>query len=93
VIIAGRTSADKRGRSPPWVVAVSTVVFNLVWMSHDCVGKKLFGDGERTMDSEEEDGLVAGISTRERRGSFASGLRGKQEVVDEEKRALMNGYQ
>ncbi|KAG7292734.1 hypothetical protein NEMBOFW57_002774 [Staphylotrichum longicolle] len=69
----GRLFADKRGRSPAWMVAFSTAVFNLVWLSYDCVGKRVFGDGERTMDGE---GNKESGSARGRRGSFASGLRG-----------------
>ncbi|KAH6854129.1 hypothetical protein B0I37DRAFT_410237 [Chaetomium sp. MPI-CAGE-AT-0009] len=87
---AGRLFADGRGRSPPWVVAATTVMFNLVWMSYDCVGKKLFGDGERTEDGERETEAVRGVKGR--RASFASGLRGKTEVADEEKKALLDGY-
>jgi hypothetical protein len=91
LMMAGRWFADGRGRSPPWVVTATTVVLNLVWMSYDYVGKKLFGDGERTEDGgERETEAVAPLKAR--RASFASGLRGKGEVVDEEKRALLDDY-
>jgi hypothetical protein len=33
MMVTGRSFADKRGRAPPWVVAISTVVFNLLWGS------------------------------------------------------------
>ncbi|KAK4044397.1 hypothetical protein C8A01DRAFT_12246 [Parachaetomium inaequale] len=92
MMMAGRTFADKRGRSPPWIVAGTTAVFNMVWLSYDWVGKRVFGDGERT---EEEDGDQRGGvrgGGRARRASFASGLRGKEEVGDEEKMALLDGY-
>lgn len=101
MMMAGRWFADERGRAPPWVVAFSTVVFNLVWGSYDCVGKRCFGDGERTVggdggEEEERKGLVGRVRLvgegRGRRSSFASGLRGKEEVADEEKRALLDGY-
>ncbi len=87
LMLSGRAFADERGRSPGWVMAGTTAMFNLVWASYDWVGKRVFGDGERT-EGAEEDVLVG----RGRRASFASGLRGKEEAVDEEKRALMDGY-
>jgi hypothetical protein len=63
------------------------------------LGKRVFGDGERTMDDEEGDGegeeggalAGGGEGGRGRRSSFAS-LRGKEEVADEEKKALLDGY-
>jgi hypothetical protein len=96
MMMAGRAFADKRGRSPAWIVSATTVVFNLMWLSYDCVGKRLFGDGERT-EEEEEKGDQKGAATvqgggKARRASLVSVLRGKEEVVDEEKRALMDGY-
>ncbi|KAH6650374.1 hypothetical protein F5144DRAFT_556006 [Chaetomium tenue] len=90
LMTAGRWFADGRGRSPPWLLTTSTVLFNLVWLSYDCVGKKLFGDGERTEEGEGDMEVVAPV--RARRASFASGLRGKGEVADEEKRALLDDY-
>ncbi|KAK3904519.1 hypothetical protein C8A05DRAFT_42420 [Staphylotrichum tortipilum] len=85
MMVTGRVFADERGRSPGWVVAGSTVLFNLVWRSYDGVGRGVFGDGERTIEGS--------AGAQKRRGSFASGLRGVGEVGDEEKRALMDGYQ
>ncbi|KAK3300743.1 uncharacterized protein B0H64DRAFT_381758 [Chaetomium fimeti] len=92
LMMAGRWFADGRGRSPPWVVAATTVMFNLVWLSYDCVGKKLFGDGERTEEGEDETEEEVVKTVKGRRASFASGLRGKGEVGDEEKRALLDEY-
>lgn len=92
LIIAGRTLSDRRGRSPPWVVAATTAVLNLVWISYDCVAKKMFGDGERTLDSEDKDRVAVVTGTyRARRKSVVNELRGKVEVADEEKAALLNG--
>ncbi|KAL2263155.1 hypothetical protein VTK26DRAFT_7979 [Humicola hyalothermophila] len=86
VMVAGRALADKRGRSPAWLALASTALFNLIWGSYDLVGKPIFGDGERTMDDDE--GPEEKVSNS-RRGSFASGLRGKEEAGDEEKTALL----
>ncbi|KAK4098820.1 hypothetical protein N658DRAFT_509254 [Parathielavia hyrcaniae] len=86
----GRLFADERGRSPPWLVGPLTVVFNLIWISYDAVAKKIFLDGERTLD-DEGSGVAGG--KRARRSSYADKLRGKEEVADEEKRALLDGYQ
>ncbi|KAK4129035.1 hypothetical protein N657DRAFT_50653 [Parathielavia appendiculata] len=90
VMTCGRLFADKRGRSPPWLVACITLMFNLVWRSYDAVGKKIFLDGERTLDSE---GSGAAEGRSRRKSSFADRLRGKEEVADEEERALLDGYQ
>ncbi|KAL2167804.1 hypothetical protein VTG60DRAFT_816 [Thermothelomyces hinnuleus] len=94
VMIAGRKLADERGRSPAWVVAATTVIVNLVWMSYDCIGKRVFGDGERTMESENKDGVLAGPGTKwRRRKSLVNELRGKIEVSDEEQTPFLEGYQ
>ncbi|KAK4237558.1 hypothetical protein C8A03DRAFT_44606 [Achaetomium macrosporum] len=88
VMMGSRLLADKQGRSPPWLVAASTAVMNLMWVSYDAVGKRLFGDGERTI----EEGAAGRRTRRRRRSSYADGLRGKKEIADEEKRGLLNGY-
>ncbi|KAL2183892.1 hypothetical protein L209DRAFT_757192 [Thermothelomyces heterothallicus CBS 203.75] len=95
LMIAGRKLADERGRSPAWVVAATTVMANLVWMSYDCVGKSVFGDGERTVEPENKDGVLAerGTKWRRRRKSLVNELRGKIEVSDEEKTPFLEGYQ
>ncbi|KAK4150679.1 hypothetical protein C8A00DRAFT_45998 [Chaetomidium leptoderma] len=92
LMMSGRVLGDERGRSPPWLMATTTVMFNLVWRSYDLVAARVFGDGERTIEEDEdEDKYVVG-RVKERRASFVDGLRGKEEVADEEKRALMDGY-
>ncbi|KAL2017747.1 hypothetical protein VTK56DRAFT_1717 [Thermocarpiscus australiensis] len=85
VMYGGRLVADDRGRLPPWLAALSAVIFNSMWLSYDCVGKRLFGDGERTMVDEKRWGHGKG-----RRGSFADGWRGKVEAVDEEEACLLD---
>lgn len=78
---AGRKFADDKGRSPGWLATATTVLFNLIWISYDCVGKRLFGDGERTVPDPAAGG--------KRRSSVASEWRGVSEVGDEEKRSLL----
>ncbi|KAK3309728.1 uncharacterized protein B0T15DRAFT_481311 [Chaetomium strumarium] len=89
MIMGGRLFADKQGRSPPWLVAISTAVMNMVWLSYDAVGKRLFGDGERTIEEGDAGSMTR---TKRRRSSYADVLRGKEEIADEEKRGLLNGY-
>ncbi len=49
--------ADKKGRAPPWLVAITGAIFKAMWMSYDGLFVGLFGDGERTIyDDEDEDG-------------------------------------
>jgi hypothetical protein len=93
VMASSRLLADKQGRSPPWLVVVSTAVMNMIWLSYDAVGKRLFGDGERTIEEGDDSGRMTGTRRRRRRSSYADVLRGKEQIADEEKRCLLNGYQ
>ena len=43
--------ADKKGRAPPWLVAVTGAMFKGMWVSYDGLFFKLFGDGERTLEA------------------------------------------
>ncbi|KAL8999129.1 MAG: hypothetical protein Q9188_005954, partial [Gyalolechia gomerana] len=47
---------DKQGRSPRWLVGLLGSVFVGIWTSYDGWMKGVFGDGERTIESEEEVG-------------------------------------
>ena len=47
--------ADKRGKSPAWLVELLGAVFKAVWASYDVFFKRLFGDGERTIKRGEDD--------------------------------------
>lgn len=47
--------ADKNGRIPKWMGAATNVLFNLVWASYDAVFKRWLGDGERTMEEDEDE--------------------------------------
>jgi len=49
-----RMMADGEGRIPTWLAKISAAIINLAWVSYDVGFKKLFGDGERTMEQEEE---------------------------------------
>ncbi|KAK1757907.1 hypothetical protein QBC47DRAFT_377259 [Echria macrotheca] len=84
LMLGGQMLADKEGRTPAWIGAVMSVVFNLIWMSYDSVAKPLFGDGERTM---EEDETLVTSRRRHRRGS--SLWRQREPCDDEEKRCLL----
>ena len=55
-----KTTSDKEGKIPKWLVLIHGVVFRLLWASYDNVYKKTFGDGERTMsERDEEEAVVA----------------------------------
>ncbi|KAJ5104164.1 hypothetical protein N7532_004693 [Penicillium argentinense] len=43
--------AGPDGRSPPWLVSLSNLVFAGLWNSYDLFFRRVFGDGERTLDS------------------------------------------
>jgi len=44
----------KDGRSPAWLVELTGAIFKAVWASYDGFFFKLFGDGERTMNKDED---------------------------------------
>ncbi|KAI1336902.1 hypothetical protein F5Y15DRAFT_418470 [Xylariaceae sp. FL0016] len=54
LINLGKLVADERGTAPRWLAMTMTVVFNFMWILYDGILKKFFGDGERTMEDEEE---------------------------------------
>ncbi|KAG7007197.1 hypothetical protein G7Y79_00011g030950 [Physcia stellaris] len=78
----GRLFHDKDGRSPPWMVRITGAVFRGVWISYDGFFRGLFGDGERTIEGEEEG---AGRARRPRklvkkRRNWALGEKGRRLV-------------
>lgn len=54
---------DDDGKAPAWLVAVTGAIFQGMWTSYDGIFFKLFGDGERTVD-EDEDGDDAALRFR-----------------------------
>lgn len=72
LVLLGKVFADKKdGKVPKWLGAFSGVLFNLVWMSYDAFFKDKFGDGERTME-DEEDSLPLGGKSRQYRADGTS---------------------
>lgn len=53
-VLVPRLLTDDKGRVPRWVAAMMAVMFNLVWLSYDVLFKPVFGDGERTVDVDDE---------------------------------------
>lgn len=47
--------ADEHGRFPGWLVKVTEFVFEMVWRSYDVGFKTVFGDGERTMETGDDE--------------------------------------
>jgi hypothetical protein len=86
--LGGQLLADEEGKTPTWMAATMTVIFNLVWMSYDAVAKPLFGEGERTTQAGDSKSIGAGAFQRPRRRSMF-----RRECVgaceDEEKRCLL----
>jgi hypothetical protein len=77
-ILVPRLITDDKGRVPRWVAATMAVIFNLVWLSYDAVFKPVFGDGERTVDADNE-----------RSGSWWRKRSGEVRLEDEEKRMVL----
>ena len=48
--------ANKRGRSPKWLSVITSAIFRGVWASYDGFFYPLFGDGERTQESDSDVG-------------------------------------
>ncbi|EKG14818.1 Butirosin biosynthesis BtrG-like protein [Macrophomina phaseolina MS6] len=46
---------DENGKSPGWLAAFANAIMKGAWISYDGLFKKLFGDGERTIEEEEDD--------------------------------------
>ncbi|ETS87017.1 hypothetical protein PFICI_00845 [Pestalotiopsis fici W106-1] len=55
LVLVGKFVSDKDGKHPRWLAVVMGVHFNVMWMSYDAFFKDTFGDGERTMEDEEDD--------------------------------------
>ncbi|KAF6837247.1 hypothetical protein CMUS01_05092 [Colletotrichum musicola] len=77
----GKALAGRDGKLPGWVDTALAVVFNLLWIVYDSVLKRVFGDGERTI---EDNGDGAGYR---RRRFWRDGRVG----TDEEKVGLLEG--
>lgn len=73
----GRLFRGKDGKSPQWFARLTGAMFQGVWISYDGFFKGLFGDGERTVEEDEEDILVEGRRGR-RLGKMRQGM-GAQE--------------
>ena len=74
----GSMLADKEsGRVPTWYAGVMTGMFNCVWWSYDVVFKRVFGDGERTMERDEEERAWWVFGRREGRIRLCAGDEGR----------------
>jgi hypothetical protein len=82
-MVVGPLLSNKEGKSPTWLAATMSVVFNLVWMSHDTIAKPLFGDGERTIEE-------SGGGHKVQRAGRYSWIRGEGVCGDEEKQSLLS---
>lgn len=68
--------ADDKGRIPLWLAVIMGALFKGIWWSYDAMMKPVFGDGERTIE-EDDEGAGKGFKARER------------EAIWDEKRALL----
>ena len=50
----GKIYKDGKGRSPPWLVWLVERVFEGMWKFYDGWFKSLFGDGERTVEGDDD---------------------------------------
>lgn len=50
IISLSKLLAGPDGRSPPWLVRGSNLLFNVMWTTYDYFFAPIFGDGERTME-------------------------------------------
>lgn len=75
----------KTGKLPAWFGLLMNLFGNLVWGGYDLVGKKLFGDGERTEEDEDEDEDDSdGVVARKGKKTW-----GEEEGEDTEKQSLL----
>ncbi|RDL40063.1 Uncharacterized protein BP5553_00042 [Venustampulla echinocandica] len=52
----GKILADKKGKMPTWMVPIMGALFKGLWGSYDVFFKRPFGDGERTMNEQKDEG-------------------------------------
>ncbi len=76
--------ADKQGRAPKWLVALTGALFVGMWESYDGGFKRVFGDGERTVSGDGER-TVSGDEEGEWRDGGVE-WKGRDGVVDGEGR-------
>ncbi|KAI1394181.1 uncharacterized protein F4822DRAFT_387343 [Hypoxylon trugodes] len=58
ILAFGYLLADEDGKVPRWVAGAAAVAMNLVWIAYDAVFKPLFGDGERTIEDDEDNSRI-----------------------------------
>lgn len=46
---------DESGKSPGWLSALTNAIFRAAWACYDALFKPLFGDGERTVEEDDEE--------------------------------------
>lgn len=56
LITLAKLFADKEGRNPSWLTALFNAFFRASWASYDLAFKRIYGDGERTIGDDEDDG-------------------------------------
>ncbi|KAK8055308.1 hypothetical protein PG993_000535 [Apiospora rasikravindrae] len=66
VMTFSRMVSDKDGNMPRWLAIVMAVLLNLMWMSYDAVFVKWFGDGERTVEDDDDGDDGERVATRSR---------------------------
>lgn len=69
----GRVLADDAGRVPVWFGLAAETFFRLVWKGYDYGFKPVFGDGERTVEGEDEVGRMGRGSVDEEKGTIVGG--------------------
>ena len=55
IFALNRKLADKKGKSPQWLRLLTQGLFVAIWHSYDSFFKPVFGDGERTIESDGDD--------------------------------------
>ncbi|MCJ1371741.1 hypothetical protein MMC20_002960 [Loxospora ochrophaea] len=51
---------DENGKSPAWLVTLAGALFKGIWASYDGFFKGLFGDGERTVEKDDDEQKLSG---------------------------------
>ncbi|KAI0594109.1 hypothetical protein F4775DRAFT_596602 [Biscogniauxia sp. FL1348] len=68
LLVLSRAFADEKGNVPRRLGLATTVLMNLLWVLYDAVFRPVFGEGERTVENEDEgkQGSRRGKGERER---------------------------
>lgn len=59
LLTLSKVFADEEGKLPRWLAVILATIFAVIWKAYDLFFKRLFGDGERTIDKDVDYGEMS----------------------------------